>query len=60
VRPEARLAHLALAYLRGRPYKSVERTARSLPDPLALHKKVSRLWFYTCPKLEDVQQWLNE
>lgn len=42
VRPEARAACLAYAFLRGRPYRQVERVSYSLPDWTKVAKLVER------------------
>ena len=58
VRPEARLAHLALAFTRGVPYKTVEPSAREKPSPKDLTSKISR--FAWIPQADQkVHDWLR-
>ena len=67
VRREARLAHLALAFIKGVPRSVVERKAKNTPFPPFLAKKVERA-MYGYPSssavradiLERVERWLNE
>lgn len=42
VRPESRHTHLAYAFLRGRPYKTVEPKAHTEPDWIRARKMVER------------------
>jgi hypothetical protein len=59
VRPEARMAHLALAFARGRSYKSVESNAKTEPSASELVKKITR--FVWIPQVEQkVQEWLRQ
>ena len=58
VRPEARLAHLALAFTRGRPYKMAESTAKSAPVVAELVKKITRVaWVSDAEK--KITEWLH-
>jgi hypothetical protein len=60
VRQEARLAHLALAFVRGRPYKRVENKVRenNEPNPGRLVRKINR--FVTAPVTPAmVVDWLT-
>ena len=57
VRPEARLAHLALAFTRGVPYKSVEPKAKAKPRAKELANKIVR--FAWTPNAEQkIHDWL--
>jgi hypothetical protein len=58
VRPEARLAHLALAFMKGRPYKMAESTARSEPVIADLVKKITR---FACVSNAEqkITEWLH-
>lgn len=55
VKKEARLANLALAFLRGRPYKSCEITSKPF-DVVKLTAKINR---FACIKytVDDVLNW---
>jgi hypothetical protein len=57
VKPESRLAQLALAFVRGREYRTVELKCREPVDPGALSKKLRRF----VPSVEDgaVRAWLS-
>ena len=58
VRPEARLAHLALAFTRGMPYKAAETSAREKPSVKDLTNKVTR--FAWTPNAEQkIHDWLR-
>jgi hypothetical protein len=59
LREEARYAQLALAFLRGRAYKSVEQklTAAAPVDRVRLTKKLTGFWYKT--KKQDVKEWLE-
>jgi hypothetical protein len=68
LREEARMAHLALAFMRGRPYKSVEAKSKIPPKEMAtkLCKKVEvAVWgnyarqVYDSTFFFDVQKWLE-
>lgn len=58
VRPQARLTHLALAYVRGRKYKTVENVAMTPVCHKALSQKINRHY----PGLsteKSVRTWLG-
>jgi hypothetical protein len=58
VKPEARLANLALAFVKGVPYEVVEANAKKEPSPVELHRKVLR--FTWIPNIEQkVHDWLR-
>lgn len=58
VRPEARAAHLALAFVRGMPYKVAEASAKDKPNVRDLANKISR--FAWTPNVEQkVNDWLR-
>jgi len=58
VRPEARLAHLALAFTRGVPYKVAETKAREIPSVKDVTNKVTR--FAWVPDAEmKIRAWLQ-
>jgi len=65
LREEARLAHLALAFVRGRPYKSVEYTASKPVDSKALANKLAKFipsYVYNYKPenlLNEVKKWLD-
>ncbi len=56
VRDEARIAQLALAYVRGMPYRRVESKAHVMPDVRRLVEKIGRNW-----KADSVsvEKWLK-
>lgn len=56
LKPEARLAHLALAFVRGVPYSVVENHAASAPVIASLHAKIKRFVWDVAEK--QVKQWL--
>ena len=56
LREEARIAQLALAFLRERPYRTVERMAVAKPCAERLLEKLGRL--SVRPTEEQVTQWL--
>jgi hypothetical protein len=58
LKPEARLAHLALAYVRGVPYKQTETATRNPVDAATLTKKIKR--FRWDVEREEVKDWLNK
>ena len=61
VRKEARLAQLALAFIKGRSYKSVEAHTKNPVCPLALTKKLHRfLPFSARPNDRVVAEWLSK
>jgi len=58
VRPESRMAHLALAFVRGVPYKTAEANARAKPDAKELANKTVRF----APRrdaINEVAEWLR-
>lgn len=65
VRPEARATHLARAFIKGRPYHTVEKPKRPLPERIAdkVASMVSRYdpnhqWTYDEVR-GDVEKWLD-
>jgi len=56
LKPEARLAHLALAYVKGVPYRKVENHCKDKVKSDALHKKINR---FTDVVFDDVKGWLH-
>jgi hypothetical protein len=56
VKPEARLAHLALAYLRGTPYKAAENFTKNKPSANELMRKLKR---FDRVELSSVIDWLG-
>lgn len=56
VKPEARMAHLALAFVKGVPYKKVEANAKTPPSCELLHRKIQR---FTHTPDEKVYAWLD-
>lgn len=61
LREEARLAQLALAFFRGRTYRSAERAAKVAINPVALGKKLNAFGWpgYTPKDLETIKDWLK-
>ncbi len=57
LREEARYAQLALAYLRGRAYRTVERTTRRPPCSDRLARKLDR--FVRTVKPAELRAWLQ-
>jgi len=57
VRPEARLAHLALAFTRGKPYKTAEANAREKPRVKDLTNKIIR-FAWTAQAEQKIREWL--
>lgn len=57
VKPESRLAQLALAYVKGVPYRVVERTAKTPVDSAKLTNKLSR--FTNHVDANVVRNWLT-
>jgi hypothetical protein len=55
VKPEARLAQLALAYARGVPYRIVESKPKNPPDAVSLTKKIERFMEVS---FVNVKSWL--
>jgi len=61
LKPEARMAHLALAFVRGRPYRQVETNARTQPGDQDLLKKLYRFLTYDLrPDIYQVRSWLQQ
>ena len=58
LREEARYAQLALAFVRGRAYRSVEMEGSSEPDASRLFQKLNRFTYYPHPSEASVKQWL--
>lgn len=58
VRPQARLAHLALAFVRGIPYKTVEVKAKIKPDAKELTNKIVKFSWDKCI-VQNIDQWLQ-
>ena len=58
LKPESRLAQLALAYVRGMPYKRVENKAKKRPSTAKLVRKIDRFTSATV-KPADVNAWLD-
>lgn len=56
VKPEARMAHLALAYLRGTPYKTAENSTKSKPTARDLTNKLNR---FERVEQRSVEAWLE-
>ncbi len=57
VRPEARLAHLALAFVKGQPYKNVEPNAKS---PVTYEDFIGKLKrFIWTVDYKQVKEWLT-
>jgi len=59
VRPEARMAHLALAFARGKAYKEAESKARNKPSVPELVKKIQR-FAWTADAEQKVHDWLRD
>ena len=57
VRPESRLAQLALAFVKGIPYKKVENSTKNPVMTDALYNKIRR---FTVVKRDAVERWLRE
>ena len=57
LRPEARLAHVAYAYVRGKPYREVEATCKEKLQPTDIKAKLRRwgLWVDE----HRIEKWLN-
>ncbi len=58
VKPEARLAHLALAFLRGTPYKACEPRTKSPVTPGDLFVKLRKFCFGSVQQ-QEVKLWLE-
>jgi len=56
VKPEVRLAYLALGYVKDKPYRTVENTTRHPVNANKLYDKIKRFKFV---RLEDVVDWLG-
>lgn len=57
LRPEARLAHLALAFVKGTPYKVAEQKTKNPIAPYDLLRKLNR--FSDSVRIENVVEWLG-
>lgn len=61
VKPEARLAHLALAFVRGVPYRTVERDAHTQVPAYRIARKLQRFFPEgQSPTDVDVLRWILE
>jgi len=60
VRPEARAAHLALAFIRGVPYRNVEAFAYDPPNFKKIWHNVVKFAPENKIKLDDFYAWLDE
>lgn len=58
LREESRVAQLALAFLRGRPYREVEFKAAATPKPSAISNKLKKYFNYDGVDA-DVIKWLK-
>ena len=61
VRPDARLANLAMAFLKGRPRSTAEITSKEI-DVKRLHSKISTFTWASgvnIVSLQEVQDWLK-
>ena len=56
VKPEARMAHLALAFFKGTPYKVAENFTRSEPSARELTNKLNR---FARVEQDRVEGWLK-
>jgi len=56
LKPESRLAHLALAFIRNTPYKKVEPKTKTPPSPQNLTKKIKK---FTHTDQNTIETWLN-
>jgi len=56
VKPEARLAQLALAFAKNMPYKVVENKTHQAPDIKRLHRKLKS---FTEVDIVDLETWLT-
>ena len=59
LREEARLAHLALAWLRGKPYLAVEPNARNTDIAAPLYNKIKRIVGASNVTLAHIEDWLS-
>lgn len=59
VKPEARLAHLALAFARGQKYKVAESKTNNPIGVVELTKKIDRFLWYDRDRKQKVQAWLE-
>ena len=59
LREEARYTHLALAFVRGRPYKSVERKLGCLTPKIDPDKLAAKLARSSVREATKAAQWLN-
>jgi hypothetical protein len=58
LKPESRLAQLALAYVRSTPYKRAEAATKNPVEASVLTKKIRRFRWDVRP--EDVRDWLSK
>jgi len=59
VRPEARTAHLALAFVKGKSYRSAEAKARVAPVTKDIVRKLQRAWYPVDHDTDaTIQKWL--
>lgn len=58
VRPETRLAHLALAYIKGKTRSSCETSPKTEIEPEKLLNKIKR-WGIIPPSKEEIKNWLS-
>lgn len=56
LREEARLSHLALGFIRGRPYKEIESKAKVPIDAEKLTSKINKFYKTSVP---EVRKWLS-
>lgn len=59
LRQEARISQLALAFLRGRPYRSAERKSTTPVDFNQLVRKIHKLQLFCArSQVTDIREWL--
>lgn len=56
LRYESRLAQLALTYLRGRPYRMIEKEGSKIINSRHLYDKINR---FIKVDLDEIKKWLN-
>lgn len=56
--PQARLAQLALAFVRGRKYRTVEKSTRRPVHPASLANRIGRAW--RMANKDAVKAWLDQ
>jgi len=59
LREESRLAQLALAFVRRRPYRSVEAIGSKVVDPVTLANKINRVGGFTGRNQAELADWLK-